>query len=224
MLKKILIVIAHPDDESIFFSGLIQSNNPDQFKVICVTDGDADGHGKLRANQFATAMKMLGVNDFQILSHPDIYEKRLDHHGICLDLCQLTDIREIYTHGILGEYGHPHHQDVSYAVHKCFTGKFPIWSIAYNCYPDFEVKLTEQEFKLKTKILSEVYLAETRRFVNFIPSYWYEGFTKVELDEVEALYRFFTKAIKPDLKILKKFGWYWPYLDFNGGQAAPRPF
>ena len=224
MLKKLLIVVAHPDDESIFFSGLIQSRNPDLFKVICITDGNADGHGDLRANQFQSAMKMLGVKDFKILSHPDIYEQRLDYHAICQDLCKLTDIEEVFTHGILGEYGHPHHQDVSYAVHKCFKGKLPIWSIAYNCYPDYQVKLTEEHFKLKSQILSHVYLAETRRFVNFIPSNWCEGFSKVELVEVEALYKFFTEGIKPDLKKLKKFGWYWPYIDFNGGQVAPRPF
>jgi LmbE family N-acetylglucosaminyl deacetylase len=224
MSKKILIVIAHPDDESIFFSGLIQSHDPDNFRVICVTDGNADGHGQVRSQQFSEAMKIMGVSDFKILSFPDVYEKRLDHQALCEELCQYSDIKEIYTHGILGEYGHPHHQDVSFAVHKCFDVKLPIWSIAYNCYPDQIIKLSEKQFQIKTQILSQIYIAETRRFVNFIPSNCYEGFAKVEFVEVQSLYDYITTGKKPDLKLLKKFGWYWPYLEHNGGQVAPRPF
>ena len=185
MSKKTLIVTAHPDDESIFFCGLIQSRNSDDFRVVCVTDGNADGHGKIRSKQFTAAMKALDVDDFKMLSYPDIYEQRLNHKELCEDLCQFTDIKEIYTHGILGEYGHPHHQDVSYAVHRCFDKKLPIWSVAYNCYPDKEFKLTDTQYHLKTQILSNIYLAETRRFVNFIQSYWYEGFAKVDFEEVE---------------------------------------
>lgn len=227
MSKKRLIVTAHPDDESIFFSGLIQKVGGDNFSVICVTDGNADGKGSSRLKQFLASMKRLGVTDCQTLAFPDIYEKRLDIEKLSdILLANHADqsFKEVYTHGVLGEYGHPHHQDVSYAVHMTFNNKCPVWSIAYNCYPDKEFKLNEEQFKVKTEILSKIYLAETKRFVHFLQSYWYEGFTKVSLEEVTVLYEYISKGIKPDLKKLKVYSWYWTYLENNKGKVGPRPF
>ena len=227
MSKKYLIVTAHPDDESIFFSGLIQNRGGKNFTVLCVTDGNADGKGSLRKEQFLAAMKLLKISNYQTLSFPDIYEKRLDVeklNDILKTFQEDHEFDEVFTHGVLGEYGHPHHQDVSFAVHRYFKNICPVWSIAYNCFPDMEFKLSKDQFNIKTKLLSDIYLSETKKFIHLIQACWYEGFINVEFKEVEALYNYFLTKKKPDLKLLSKYTWFWTYLIENGGQVAPRPF
>ena len=43
-----LLVVAHPDDETIFFAGVIQSKRDLPWHLVCLTDGNADGRGKER--------------------------------------------------------------------------------------------------------------------------------------------------------------------------------
>ncbi|MCO4792205.1 MAG: PIG-L family deacetylase [Bacteriovoracaceae bacterium] len=222
--KQALIATAHPDDESIFFSGLIMNHPEIDWHVYCVTDGNADGNGEVRADQFKRACQMLGVKECEILGHPDIYEQRLDIDKLSSDLKQFGKADYVFTHGVLGEYGHPHHQDVCMAANETFKGHNNLLSIAYNCLPEKIVTLTEQQYEIKTKILADIYHAETRRFVNFIQAYWFEGFTQVSEAEVRELYSYFVTGKNPKLELLDKFKWYWPYLEHNGGQVAPRPF
>lgn len=222
--KQALIVTAHPDDESIFFAGLILNHPEVEWHVCCVTDGNADGNGKVRADQFRRAMEALAVHSFEILGYPDIYENRLDLIKLSKDLGKFEMMDQVFTHGVLGEYGHPHHQDVCMAVYNVFKEKKDLWSIAYNCFPDKIIQLNQKQYELKTKILSDIYLAETRRFVNFIQAYSSEGFSKIDYLEIKTLYEYFAEGKKPNFDLLEKFKWYWPYLEFNGGQVAPRPF
>ena len=225
MGKKVAYIItAHPDDESIFFSGLILSHTEVEWHVFCVTDGNADGNGQVRADQFKRACLKLGVTKCEILGYPDVYEKRLDIDKLSAELSKLKTPDYVYTHGVLGEYGHPHHQDVCVATYRAFKEKTEVYSVAYNCHPDQVITLDQDLYDIKTHILVDIYHAETRRFVNFIQAYWSEGFSKVSLEEVEELYSYFTLREKPELEKLKKFGWYWPYLEHNGGKVAPRPF
>lgn len=222
--KQAFIITAHPDDESIFFSGLILTHSELDWHVFCVTDGDADGNGEVRADQFKRACEKLGVTRCEILGYPDIYEKRLDIDKLSKEVAALGVPDYVYTHGVLGEYGHPHHQDVCVAVYRAFKDKTNVLSVAYNCHPEQSIALSKDQYDLKTEILVDIYHAETRRFVNFIQAYWFEGFSSVSLVEVEILYKYFTEGVKPDLNKLEKFKWYWPYLEHNGGQVAPRPF
>ena len=72
-----LLVVAHPDDESIFFAGAIQSLRDLPWHVICVTDGNADGRGAERAQEFATATKLLGVKKAEQWTYADKFPGRL---------------------------------------------------------------------------------------------------------------------------------------------------
>ena len=216
-----LIVVAHPDDETLFFAGLMLSVKSHPWKVICVTDGNADGQGALRADQLAEACHQLKVKSLEHWNFPDIYEQRLNIASLVEKLAALEDIHQVYTHGILGEYGHPHHQDVSMAVHLAFP---KVFSVAYNCFAQKLVKLSPKQYQLKSRILSTVYLSETRRFAPFLPSTFVEGFTTVDLKEAQLIYQWITKGIKPDRKLLKIYGWYFEYLKKAIEEPPPRPF
>jgi hypothetical protein len=201
-----LIVVAHPDDETIFFGGLMQRHRSKEWTIVCMTDGNADGEGRKRKKQFEAACRKQGVKDAQWWGYPDIFEDRLDTEKMTADLRELPKPYEIYTHGIIGEYGHPHHQDVSYSVHKAFAKHPRVYSAAYNTYPDFSMTLTKKEFTKKADVLTQIYGSETSRFLNLLPATAFEGFLHLELKEVEAIYGFYTqnKSLKSgDLRAYK---------------------
>lgn len=226
MTKYNLLVVSHPDDETLFFAGLLLRKRRLPWRVICVTDGDADGDGVRRKAQFRRACRMLGVKKSDWLGFPDVFAQRLKTKDLAEALRLLPRPSTVFTHGILGEYGHPHHQDVSYAVHLAFATnrRIPVYSVAHNCYPDLVVRLTREDYATKTKVLKQVYFSETRRFATFLPATATEGFTKVDPQEVEAIYRFLTEKRPLSPKDLKTYKWFTPYLNVLPDPTAHRPF
>ena len=215
-----LVCVAHPDDETIFFGGLLQKRSlkDTEWLVVCTT---FDGNDE-RKRQFGEACRALGVQHHHALGFTDRYDQRLPIDEVVRELQKIPEPLTIYTHNIVGEYGHPHHQDVSYAVHQAFAGHPNLYSVAYNCFPEMEVHLTQDEFELKTKILTEIYSSETKRFLNLIPSTFAEGYRRLDHEEVEAIYDYFAREKTLDLKKLKAhrgLAQYLPHL-----RDLPRPF
>lgn len=221
--KYALLVVAHPDDESIFFSGLLMNQRSLPWKVICITDGNADKVGSKRADQFKKACAFLKVKCEQ-WDFADKFEVRLNIEEIVKRLRMLDPPTVVYTHQILGEYGHPHHQDVSLAVHKAFWKKVPVWSTSYNTYPKKQFKLTAAQYKIKTKILTHTYHSETLRFLNFLPLAATEGYVLASFSEIEHIYSYFIG--KTDLKKtkLKIFLHLYDYLKERRSLLQSRPF
>lgn len=210
-MTRALLVVAHPDDETLFFGGLLLETPSYEWTVICVTDGNGDGRGKERATEFSTACSKLGAKHFEMWHYPDKADERLNVTELELRLRErVKGFEKVFTHGVIGEYGHIHHQDVSYAVHMA-TSDTEVLSCAYNIYPDFKVELSEKSFQRKTDILWNVYHKETSRLLNLLPATFTEGFVKLDLSEVKDIYAHFTKGTK--LTQLKKYKWLEHYLD-----------
>ncbi len=221
--KYALLVVAHPDDESIFFSGLLMNERKLPWKVICVTDGNADLAGSKRADQFKNACRLLKVKCEQ-WDFPDKFEARLDTEKMIQKLKELESPEIVYTHEILGEYGHSHHQDVSYAVHRAFSKKTTVWSVAYNTFPQKTFSFTKSQYNIKIKILTKTYQSETLRFLNFLPLTSKEGYLKTTFSEVDHIYSYFTG--KADLKKnrLTNFLHLFDYLSERRTLLQSRPF
>jgi LmbE family N-acetylglucosaminyl deacetylase len=202
-----LVIVAHPDDETIYFTAPILKDKTHPWRVICITNGNADGNGHSRSKQFEDACIKLGVDNFEQWDYPDIYEERLDVNKIIMELSEFEIPLTVYTHGVIGEYGHPHHQDVSYAVHKVFSKECRVVSVSYNTFPDDILKLTEEEYTLKTEILSKVYHSEINRFANLVPATAIDSYVEVHLKEVEAIYNFLTHKVELDISCLDKYKW-----------------
>jgi hypothetical protein len=188
--KYNLVIMAHPDDESIFLAGTILQNRKLPWYIICVTDANADQMGEVRNKQFHQALKALNSNG-EIWNFPDIYENRLNIEKIEAQLSELPTPSAIYTHNILGEYGHPHHQDISYACQKFYHQKCSIFCVGQNAFPDLVTSLNKESFKIKAEILSDIYGSETQRFSHLLPITSFESFVRPDFKESEFLYQYF---------------------------------
>lgn len=181
-----LLVVAHPDDETIFFAGALLSKRSLPWHVICITDGNADGRGAERRLDFLAATKLLGAKKAEQWGYRDTFRERLPIDEIATRLRDLPAPREVFSHGPLGEYGHPHHQDCSLAVHRAFP-KLKIFSPAWNCNVDFVVKLTAGQFRKKTRAYTEIYGKEMSANLHFLPNMPVEGYRRFQNEEVEVL-------------------------------------
>jgi N-acetylglucosaminylphosphatidylinositol deacetylase len=63
--KRIILLIAHPDDESMFFSPTLQAlTSPalqNHLKILCMSTGDSEGLGETRKQELEKAALTLGV-------------------------------------------------------------------------------------------------------------------------------------------------------------------
>lgn len=224
-LKANLIVVAHPDDESIFFGGLLQKERSRPWHLVCVTDGNGDGRGRDRHQELRSAAKRLKIETVEHWDFADKYEQRLEYSQLSERLKILSpQVHTIYTHGLLGEYGHPHHQDVSYAVHRLFSKTHQVWGTAYNCMPQKRVLLTTKQFALKSEILSQIYRLETERFVHLLPAFAEEGFCQFDMKEVEAIYNTVRWQQPLNVKALKHYKWLAQILSVTAYNGLKRPF
>lgn len=223
--KPNLLVVAHPDDETLFFSGLIQQIRNRPWHLICVTDGNGDGRGKARSLELQQAARRLKIQSFEQWNFQDRFKKRLLVKDLAAKLKPLkTQFHQVYTHGPLGEYGHPHHQDVSFAVHQTFLPEIPVWAIAYNARPELWIELTKKQFNLKTSLITDIYRLETERFLHLLPALAGEGFCQFSLKEVTALYRALIQRRSPTKKNLQHHQWLAKVFPKTAYIALKRPF
>ncbi len=219
-----LLVVAHPDDESLFFSAALMQLRKLPWLVVCVTNGNADGAGSARAMQFKKACAKLKIKDALQWNFPDIYEQRLDIAGLEFHLRQLPEPSVVYTHGIVGEYGHPHHQDVSFAVHRVFAKKCKVWVPAYNAAAENTMTLTKPQYRIKSEIYSKIYRGETMRFAPFIPNRNVDEYMRLSLKEVTEIYTSMIERRAPATAKLDKYKWFASFLADDNKREKTRPF
>ncbi|KAJ8771965.1 hypothetical protein K2173_027142 [Erythroxylum novogranatense] len=126
--KNVLLVIAHPDDESMFFSPTISFliSRGNNLRILCLSIGDADGLGKTRKDELCRACAVLQVplQQVKVLNHPELQ----DGFGLVWDhnlMAQIIEeevsaheINMIITFDKYGVSGHCNHRDVHYGVRK----------------------------------------------------------------------------------------------------------
>jgi LmbE family N-acetylglucosaminyl deacetylase len=219
-----LLVVAHPDDETLFFSAALLQQTTLPWIVVCVTKQNADGTSAARAAQFKKACQKLKVAKSIHWNFLDAYEKRLDLASLEQHLKKLPRPKEVYTHGVVGEYGHPHHQDISYAVHKFFAGLVKVWSPAYNTFAEKKMALTQEQYQVKSDIYNKIYKGETLRFSQYLPNRTVDEFTQLNWSEVKEIYFSICEKRVPQKSKLKKYKWFYEFLAKDNIAEKKRPF
>jgi hypothetical protein len=135
---KRAIIVAHPDDESLWCGGL-PFRYPGDWTVICCSIPERDPE---RAYKFFRACEVMGV---KARLNP-VPESRFN-----LDWLDPSEFEHIVTHNENGEYGHAHHQHVHKWVRQKFSG--PITTIGYNGPVNQKLELTKDELNGKLRAL-----------------------------------------------------------------------
>ena len=208
-MKRILIVVAHPDDESFYYGGRMLNNPENDYSVIIVTDGQGDGKPDERQAHLQKASELFRFRILSFGSQKDIEGKRLDVTDIMTILKKYQpDYDEVWTHSPLGDYqSHPHHQDTAIACALIFEDKVRYNHIGlFGCGDEFS--LTHEVYKKKMETLYECYSYETS--ANEIACQYYisERMTSLpNIDSIFLLYAWFAendveKIVQEDSRFL----------------------
>jgi LmbE family N-acetylglucosaminyl deacetylase len=137
-----VLVTAHPDDECLWFGGLVL-RYPGDWTIICCSVPTRD---PIRAYKFFDACDDLGAKG-RLLP----FQETLGRPLKSLESIALESYDVIVTHGPKGEYGHPHHRQAHSFVRGRVNG--PILCSAYNDLSDCPIELTAVEWSCKLAAL-----------------------------------------------------------------------
>jgi len=170
--KSIAVIVAHPDDETLWAGGTILSHPSNKWFIICLCRAsDPDRSVRFHAAlQLYKAEGIMGDLDDGPTQEP-LNEKELEEYILRLLPASKFDL--IITHDAKGEYTrHLRHEEVNKAVTSLWkTGKIQakeLWTFAYedgkktyfpraiDTAPFFE-KLPEHIWLDKFKIITETY-------------------------------------------------------------------
>lgn len=146
---KRVVIVAHPDDETLWAGGLL-IRNPGDWTIICCTIPRAD---PIRAVKFHEACKILGAEG-QVFPQQ---EPPANEPITWLDEIDLSPFDHIVTHNAAGEYGHCQHKSVNRHVVRKYGKKhittFGHTSPAVGTCGAHKIELTEFESARKLKAL-----------------------------------------------------------------------
>jgi len=167
---RALVVVAHPDDETIWMGGTVLKYPNVSWTIfsLCRAD-DAD-----RAPKFFRVCEYLNANglmsDLEDTGKLTIKKSIPIIKKLLLKNLADKNYNYIFTHGRNGEYGHPRHKGVHRGVYelikeKKLSGKLLCFNYEmageHNLKPkknsDHILILTPTEFKKKKNIMSDIY-------------------------------------------------------------------
>jgi N-acetylglucosaminylphosphatidylinositol deacetylase len=80
--KRICLLIAHPDDEAMFFAptvlALTRPETGNHVKILCLSTGNADGLGETRKKELIKSAMLLGLRqeeDVFVVDSPYVYHQ-----------------------------------------------------------------------------------------------------------------------------------------------------
>lgn len=160
-MTRVLVVVAHPDDEVIFFGGTIARHREAgaSVDVACATSEFAPATlGAARRGELRHACRLLGARAI-LLPLADA-PGGLDRSALAASLRDLVadEPDVVYTHGPWGEYGHRHHTDACWATHLIFDGR--VRSLAGPCPADRIHRLDESELARKRGIAERAHRSQ----------------------------------------------------------------
>jgi len=173
MKKRVLVVVTHPDDETLWMGGtLIRNKDKWNTTLICLTrKSDKDRYPK-----FKKVMKEFGVEAFIYDLDDTNYEIPLNQNEIINIISKHTKDKfdYVFTHNNDGEYGNTKHIETHNAViqaiknktiktKKCFLFSYKKIENDFQGYAvpklnsDILIKLNNSEISMKRRLAVDVY-------------------------------------------------------------------
>ncbi|KAG6549176.1 hypothetical protein Mapa_009402 [Marchantia paleacea] len=126
-VKKFLLLVAHPDDECMFFGPTLLSLTMlggCEFHVLCISNGNADGLGACRTLEMLSSCSVLKVpaENVKVLDHPSLQDGHAQQWSqqllvqIIAEAVQSQTIDCVITFDKYGVSGHPNHSALSRAL------------------------------------------------------------------------------------------------------------
>jgi len=172
MTLKLLVVFAHPDDESMGMGGTLAKYSAQGVETyyVCASRGERGwcgpeeqnpglkALGKIREKELTAAIKELGMKGLYFLDYIDGEVDQVDHREVIGKI--VTHIRRIQPQVVVtfppdGNYGHPDH--IAIGQYTCAA----IVCAADSSYQDSESLLAYRVSKL-------YYMVDSENFINLI--------------------------------------------------------
>lgn len=123
-LTEVLLVIAHPDDEVMFFLPTILAMRVAgvKFHCLCLCSGDNDAIGKIRTEEFRRVSVMLGHTKHTLLNNPKLKDGWHEWDSQCVVseisayLEKNSGVKDVISFDIGGVSGHPNHISIFNAI------------------------------------------------------------------------------------------------------------
>lgn len=172
--KEILVIVAHPDDETIWASGTLLRSKLKKTIICLCRKNDKD-----RAPKFERACEILGAEGyiFDLNDFEKGYYKKISKQDIINKILKITKKKKyayLYTHGKNGEYKHIRHVQIHEAVKEMLKKRllnaekvfffsyfkrknnFQGYAI-YKSNADKLIKLKNNELLMKKNIIKNIY-------------------------------------------------------------------
>jgi len=175
--KEILVIVAHPDDETIWVGGTLLKTKLKKTIISLCRKNDKD-----RFPRFEKACKFLNSegNISDLDDSEKGYYQKISKQGVMKRILKITKKKKydyLYTHGKNGEYNHIRHIEIHRIVNEMLEKKLlfakKVFFFSYkktgkicNINPNADklIKLQKPYFKMKKQLIQKIYGFEKGSF------------------------------------------------------------